>query len=98
LVVMEVIAVILDVALPYELDPTKLSKLSFQSARVKAHTLELAPEGWFSQDYLKHRFESIDARFVGEGRVLEAAEEVRASNSKPSKKERAYELRSRMGL
>jgi hypothetical protein len=93
--VMEVIAVILDVALPYELDPTKLS---FQSARVKAHTLELAPEGWFSQDYLKYRFESIDARFVGEGRVLEAAEEVRASNSKPSKKERAYELRSRMGL
>jgi hypothetical protein len=62
--------------LPYEFDPRKLSKLSFQPARVKAHTLELAPEGWFSvQDYLKYRFESIDARFVGEGRVLETAEE-----------------------
>jgi hypothetical protein len=67
----------LDVALPYELDPRKLSKLSLQPARVKAHTLELAPEGWFSvQDYLKYRFESIDPRFVGEGRVLEAAEEL----------------------
>ena len=66
----------MDVTLPYELDPRKLSKLSFQAARVKAHTLELAPEGWFSvQDYLEYRFESIDARFVGEGRVLEAAEE-----------------------
>ena len=66
----------MDVTLPYELDPRKLSKLSFQPARVKAHTLELAPEGWFSvQDYLKYRFESIDARFVGEGRVLETAEE-----------------------
>ena len=44
---------------------------------MKAHTLELAPEGWFSvQDYLKYRFESIDARFVGRGRVLEAAEEL----------------------
>jgi hypothetical protein len=67
----------LDVRLPYELDPRKLSKLSFQPALVKAHTLELAPEGWFSvQDYLKYPFESIDARFVGEGRVLEAAEEL----------------------
>jgi hypothetical protein len=59
------------------LDPRKLSKLSFQAAAVKADTLELAPRGWFSvQDYLEYRFESIDPGFAGEGRVLDAAEEL----------------------
>jgi hypothetical protein len=44
---------------------------------VKANTLALAPEGWFSvQGYLSYRWEKIDPRFAGEGKVLETAEGV----------------------
>jgi hypothetical protein len=67
----------LDVVLPYPPKPSELTNYSFRPPAVKASTLQLAPEGWFSvQDYLSYRFEKIDPRFAGEGKVLETAEGV----------------------
>jgi len=61
--------------LPYPPKPSELTRYSFRPPAVKASTLELAPEGWFSvQDYLSHRWEKIDPRSVGEGKVLETVE------------------------
>lgn len=59
----------------YPPKPSELTEYSFRPPAVKASTLTLAPEGWFSvQDYLTYRWEKIDPRFVGEGKVLETVE------------------------
>jgi len=61
--------------LPYPLKPSELTKYSFRPPAVKASTLKLAPEGWFSvQDYLTYRWEKTDPTFAGEGKVLETVE------------------------
>lgn len=60
--------------------PEELSKVSLRVPAVKSHTLEFAPEGWFSvRDYLNYRWEKLDVRFVGEGKLLETIEEVAPS-------------------
>ena len=63
--------------MPYPPKPSELTRYSFRPPAVKANTLALAPEGWFSvQGYLGYRWENIDPRSVGEGKVLETVEEM----------------------
>lgn len=63
--------------MPYPPKPSELTRYSFRPPAVKANTLALAPEGWFSvQGYLSYRWEKIDPRSVGEGKVLETVEEM----------------------